>query len=909
MRLYQALAILSLMLISIILPAAAYGTSSGAIGEQWLTIGDTITGQVYAASWFKDDGNYIYACGGFYGAYNYWNLTKCWRSDSTATVFPAIDPPTKSNGGLAYSAYAEYHGKWYMMGGMNHTFPSGVHIFYVYNSTWSSADHGATWVQVNSTSAWLARAAARALVYNDRLYLIGGTNYTSQYAAEPRPLWAYADVWWLDTANESAGIWTRATRNDGMPARFGHAVQVIDNKMWVFGGAYSDDIAHATWYADGWYSTDGVTWTKAWEDWVDKDLWDAAIGEWINRDGTHVWLMGGGYKNASGSTAQNVALFATQDGVTWWMVNSSSTMQKVGTSAGFEMMNFTPPLTAANPTAIVGPGLYCLGLHNSGSTFYSKVSLQMQVASTTPATAGGSSPLAVAWTDTTTGLSTNWLWDFKDGYFSYERNASHVFSSTGTFPVLFTVGSYFGQSQTTASVTVTTQQVNLASYIPKSVRFVVLAANGTPLANVTVVATFNQSTLGSLGWASTLWGVNPSTNPTMFNSSAAMWGVTGTDGVVVFTMLPPFQYYIRFSGGGIPTTHQIVIFPQQNEYNIWIPGTAYVPSFAEALSTTLPSFEASDLSTVNLSFTYNDTSTSTNNVTFLVWFSNGTLFYSKSWTGASVVNWNYTIPNVWGNAYYWGYFAIKNDGANATSVVKGITTRGPSGVMVDLGLGNPLYYLWLSFALIMLIGGIFTSERLAPFGNVLVPMMAGFFYWFGWITAPSVGPIIFIVALFGALSYLKWRHRSMFGIGGPGSILLNITTFMILLQLSVSLVSMMPVWGSDPGNFASSPNNVYSTWTISKAATDMGNPAGGLGGTIDAIWLTITLVAQGFMYFFTNFLPAMFNLTGWIFSAFGIVGSPMLTAVSILIQAGWYILILLFIFQIAWKPPIGTADL
>jgi hypothetical protein len=45
----------------------------------------------------------------------------------------------------------------------------------------------------------------------------------------------------------------------------------------------------------------------------------------------------------------------------------------------------------------------------------------------------------------------------------------------------------------------------------------------------------------------------------------------------------------------------------------------------------------------------------------------------------------------------------------------------------------------------MLIGGLFTSERLTVFGMVLVPAMAGFFYWFGWINTTSAGSVIVII--------------------------------------------------------------------------------------------------------------------------------------------------------------------
>jgi PKD repeat protein len=51
----------------------------------------------------------------------------------------------------------------------------------------------------------------------------------------------------------------------------------------------------------------------------------------------------------------------------------------------------------------------------------------------------GLAPLAVSFTDRSTGSISNWSWDFGDGTSSFSRNPSHVYSKPGTYSVSLTV--------------------------------------------------------------------------------------------------------------------------------------------------------------------------------------------------------------------------------------------------------------------------------------------------------------------------------------------------------------------------------------------------------------------------------------------------------------------------------------
>jgi PKD repeat protein len=70
----------------------------------------------------------------------------------------------------------------------------------------------------------------------------------------------------------------------------------------------------------------------------------------------------------------------------------------------------------------------------------------------TPTT--GSVPLAVNFTDTSTGGPTSWAWDFGDGGTSTAQSPSHTYTSTGTFTASLTATNDLGSTSTTRTITV-----------------------------------------------------------------------------------------------------------------------------------------------------------------------------------------------------------------------------------------------------------------------------------------------------------------------------------------------------------------------------------------------------------------------------------------------------------------------
>jgi len=109
---------------------------------------------------------------------------------------------------------------------------------------WSSSD-GVTWTRVAADVACLRRATHGCVVYDGRIWVIGG------YGDQLRPV---NDVW----SSADGVTWTQAT--DGAPwrERYELAACVFDGEIYVVGGR-DDDLD----LNDVWRSSDGANWTQA----------------------------------------------------------------------------------------------------------------------------------------------------------------------------------------------------------------------------------------------------------------------------------------------------------------------------------------------------------------------------------------------------------------------------------------------------------------------------------------------------------------------------------------------------------------------------------------------------------------------------------------------------------------------
>lgn len=120
------------------------------------------------------------------------------------------------------AALVEFHGKLWLLGGTENYYFGDENS--VKNDVWSSAD-GKHWKLETASAAWAPRAYHQAVVLNGKIYLFGGGNYVPEYKA-------YNDVW-----SSSDGVhWEQVTAKAPWKPRLWFSAVVYRDRMFVLGG-------------------------------------------------------------------------------------------------------------------------------------------------------------------------------------------------------------------------------------------------------------------------------------------------------------------------------------------------------------------------------------------------------------------------------------------------------------------------------------------------------------------------------------------------------------------------------------------------------------------------------------------------------------------------------------------------
>jgi N-acetylneuraminic acid mutarotase len=162
--------------------------------------------------------------------------------------------------------------------------------FVTVNTVAASFDFGATWTA--QTNLPNVREGAAGMLYNNKMWLVAGTD--SNDSAVPRQ-----DAIW--TTNDSS--WTIATA--AIPSPLDHpGSTVFNNKMWLLGGATAGNFGAVT--SEVRSSTDGVTWTLVGN--LPAAILAGSAAVFQNK----MWLIGG----QVGGGPVNTTYFST-DGAAW----------------------------------------------------------------------------------------------------------------------------------------------------------------------------------------------------------------------------------------------------------------------------------------------------------------------------------------------------------------------------------------------------------------------------------------------------------------------------------------------------------------------------------------------------------------------------------------------------------------
>jgi hypothetical protein len=115
------------------------------------------------------------------------------------------------------------------------------------NDVWSSAD-GVHWECVTEQAPWPARAYLGAVVFQDKLWVLGGGNYLPNYQVRN-------DVW----SSPDGVNWTQETEAAPWSPRIWFSAAVYRDHLWVLGGWSNNPSKN---WNDVWYSADGKKWQQ-----------------------------------------------------------------------------------------------------------------------------------------------------------------------------------------------------------------------------------------------------------------------------------------------------------------------------------------------------------------------------------------------------------------------------------------------------------------------------------------------------------------------------------------------------------------------------------------------------------------------------------------------------------------------
>jgi hypothetical protein len=227
------------------------------------------------------------------------------------------------------------------------------------------------WVKVTMQAPFAPRDGAGALVYDDRLWLLGGWNPTDKqhfpritsndvWSSEDGAHWTlvkpntfldqsfdakrdwegrhtagyvvYRGKMWIvggdanqghyqnDVWNSGDGkTWTRVSRTVPWSPRVLHYTLAFQDKIWVMGGQTLPQFAPAEerFYRDIWTTTDGVTWEKI----EPKEPYWSARGEIGGRAVFHgrIWILGGGTYDTPTTPLRKLYndVWSSADGIHW----------------------------------------------------------------------------------------------------------------------------------------------------------------------------------------------------------------------------------------------------------------------------------------------------------------------------------------------------------------------------------------------------------------------------------------------------------------------------------------------------------------------------------------------------------------------------------------------------------------
>lgn len=125
------------------------------------------------------------------------------------------------------------------------------------NDVWSSSD-GSRWELATKSAAFSKRYGSAFAVFQDKLWLVGGTG---PWSGGDDPRRKKSEVW----CSQDGVHWTLVTDHAAFPARAYPGLVAFKDKLWVIGGTgcwnEKEDRSDHFYRNDVWCSSDGLKWT------------------------------------------------------------------------------------------------------------------------------------------------------------------------------------------------------------------------------------------------------------------------------------------------------------------------------------------------------------------------------------------------------------------------------------------------------------------------------------------------------------------------------------------------------------------------------------------------------------------------------------------------------------------------
>jgi PKD repeat protein len=484
-------------------PPVANFTISPVTGPVPLTVrfNDTSTGAPTAWKWYFGDGNFstgrnpthTYTSSGNFmvilAASNETTGLSDIRSGSVrvTSTGPGIswDQANVSAGFVDRKGLSAivYHDRMWVIGGMRD---------WDANDVWYT-DDGIIWTEANASAAFDGRSWHTSAVYDNRMWVIGGLgDFESKN-----------DVWYSD----NGVTWVQATEHAEFSSRYGHNTVVFDNRMWVIGGNDNSNVK----MNDVWYTDDGIHWTQATGSAAfpgrmnfglvvfDNKMWIIGGYDYYGNYLNDVWYTGDGiiWTEATGSAAfsprcqhtsvvfdDRMWVIAGYDG--WynndvWNSRDGVNWSRVTVSADFPVRDQAASVVFHNRIWEIGGFVGGAGFQLYNDVWYSPP-MSAPIANFIAEPSTGTAPLPVKFVDISTDPAM-WNWSFGDKKWFNTTNRSlisraHIYKSGGNYTARLIVCNAAG-----CNATAPAKMIRVRAQTPPIVKFTALPVNGTaPLA-------------------------------------------------------------------------------------------------------------------------------------------------------------------------------------------------------------------------------------------------------------------------------------------------------------------------------------------------------------------------------------------------------------------------------------------